>query len=422
MLFKKIPKFDHSAFAICLACLAFSLSTVTADDWPAWRGLGRDDLSKEKGLLKAWPAGGPKVQWIFKDAGIGYSGPAIVKGKLYTMGAREDVEQLICLDVQTGKELWAVELGPVLQNNWGDGPRATPTIDGEFIYAMNAKGHLSCLAIKDGRSVWKVKMVEDLGGALPNWGYTESVLVDGNKIICTPGGGKGSMAALDKTSGKVLWRSSDITKSAWYSSPVVAELHRKRQYIQLVNGNLFAADAQDGKVLWKTDWRGTVAVIPTPIVSGNSVYITSGYGAGCKKVSISADGGLTVDYDLQKEGIVNHHGGVILLDGKLYGHCDAGGWTCQNFADGTVVWREPKFGKGAIGYADGMFYCLQESDGTVVLIEASAKGWKESGRFKLDPQTTKRKKDGRIWTHPVISNGRLYLRDQEMIYCFDVKG
>ena len=162
-------------------------------------------------------------------------------------------------------------------------------------------------------------------------------------------------------------------------------------------------------------------MIPTPIVSGNSVYITSGYNAGCKKVTIGKDWSVATDYDLEKDGIVNHHGGVILLDGKVYGHSDAGGWVCQNFEDGKILWKEAKLGKGAIGYADGMFYCVGESDGTVVLIEASAAGWKESGRFKLIPQTTKRKKDGRIWTHPVISNGKLYLRDQDLIYCFDVK-
>jgi len=406
---------------LCASLLALA-PAMQAEDWPAWRGAKRDDSSNEKGLLKNWPADGPKAAWVFKDAGIGYSGPAIVGGKLYTMGAREDVEQIICLDAMTGKELWSAELGPVLQNNWGDGPRATPTVDGDMIYAMSAKGHLLCVALKDGKQVWKKKMVEELGGKLPGWGYTESVLVDGEQVICTPGGDKGAVAALDKKTGELKWQSADLKEEAWYSSPVVAEFHGKRQYVQLVHGNLFAVSSKDGAVLWKTPWRGGVAVIPTPIISGISVYITSGYGAGCKKVTIGNDMSVTTDYDMEGKGIVNHHGGVILLDGKLYGHSDAGGWTCQNFDDGKILWQEGKLGKGAIAYADGRFYCVDENDGTVALIAASPKGWEETGRFKLSPQTQKRKKDGRVWTHPVIVNGKLYLRDQEIIHCYDVKG
>ncbi len=397
------------------------LNASHAEDWPAWRGAQRDDASTEKGLLKAWPAEGPKLAWIFKDAGIGYSGPAIVAGKLYTLVAREDAEQLLCLNADTGAELWATEIGPVLQNNWGDGPRATPTVDGDRIYAMSAKGHLNCISLTDHKVLWKKKMDEDLGGKLPGWGYTESVLVDGDQIICTPGGKKGALAALDKKTGDVKWQSADLAQEAWYSSPVVATIQGKRQYIQLVHKHLAGIDATNGSVLWKTDWRGGVAVIPTPIVSGNSVYITSGYKAGCKKVTIGADMSVTTDYDMENDGIVNHHGGVILLDGKLYGHSDAGGWVCQNLTDGKIIWKESKLGKGAVGYADGKLYCLSESDGTVVLIDASAEGWKESGRFKLSPQTEKRKKDGRIWTHPVIVNGKLYLRDQDLIYCFNVR-
>jgi outer membrane protein assembly factor BamB len=414
-----IPKSAFHKLGLGLLALS-SLTLAQAEDWPAWRGAQRDDISQEKGLLKAWPAEGPKLAWIFKNAGIGYSGPAIVDGKLYTMVAREDAEQVLCLNAETGEELWATEIGPVLQNNWGDGPRATPTVDGAMLYAMSAKGHLNCISLADHKVLWKTKM-EDLGGKLPGWGYTESVLVDGPNLICTPGGSKGALAALDKKTGAVKWQSADLTKEAWYSSPVVATFHGKRQYIQLVHKTLAGIDATNGAVLWKTDWRGGVAVIPTPIISGNSVYITSGYNAGCKKVTIGADMSVTTDYDMEKDGIVNHHGGVILLDGKLYGHSDAGGWVCQNFADGKILWKESKLGKGAIGYADGKFYCVSESDGTVVLVDASADGWKETGRFKLSPQTDKRKKDGRIWTHPVIVNGKLYLRDQDLIYCFNIR-
>ncbi len=402
------------------ALLLTTAPAVHAEDWPAWRGAHRDDHSAATGLLKTWPSEGPKLAWIFKNAGIGYSGPAIVGGKLYTLAAREDAEQVLCLDAETGAELWAAEIGPVLQNDWGNGPRATPSVDGAYVYAMSAKGHLNCISLADHKVLWKKKMEEDLGGKLPGWGYTESVLVDGDQVICTPGGAKGALAALDAKTGAVRWQSKELAEEAWYSSPVVATIQGKKQYVQMVHGNVAGIDASNGSVLWKTPWRGKVAAIPTPIVAGNSVYITSGYGVGCKKITVGPDWQVATDYDLEKGGIGNHHGGVILIDGKIYGHSDEGGWCCQDFADGKLLWKDSSLGKGAVGFAEGKLYCVSESEGTVVLADASADGWKEHGRFKLSPQTTLRKEKGRIWTHPVIVNGKLYLRDQDLIYCFNV--
>jgi outer membrane protein assembly factor BamB len=402
--------------------LCLGSTAVFAENWPQWRGPQRIDHSPDTGLLKSWPSTGPKKVWMFENAGVGYSGPAIVDGVLYTLGAREDEEQLIALDAKTGKELWFATLAPVYDNKWGDGPRSTPTIDGGVAYVMAAKGDLHAIDLRSKKSLWSVSMTKDLGGKLQSWGYTESPLVDGDQVICTPGGKKGAMAALNKKTGKVIWQSEELTEEAWYSSPMKATIQGKAQYVQLCHGNLFGADAKTGKILWKTDWRGGVAVIPTPIIDGNSVYITSGYGAGCKKVTIEANGDVKTEYDMQKEGMVNHHGGVIALDGHLFGHSDSGGWTCQKLSDGSIVWRSKELDKGAIGYADGMLYCLGENKGDVVLIEASTSGWSEKGRFVLDPQTKIREKDGRIWTHPVILDGKLYLRDQDLIYCYDVKG
>jgi outer membrane protein assembly factor BamB len=361
---------------------------------------------------------------MFENAGLGYAGPAIVDGKLYTLGSRDGKEQLIVLNILDGKELWHADLSDNYENNWGDGPRNTPTVDGGVVYAMSADGTLKAINISTKKELWSTKMT-DLGGKVPQWGYTESVLVDGENVICTPGGKKGAMAALNKKTGKVVWQSKDMQKDAWYSSIVIAEMHGKRVYVNLCQGNLFGVDAKDGAVLWKTDWRGGVAVIPTPIVKGNSVYITSGYKAGCKRVTIGKDWSVETNYDYNGEAMINHHGGVIMVGDFLYGHSDArreGGWTCQNFESGEVAWRSDKLGKGAIGYADGHFYCLDESSGKVVLIEANQKDWVEKGSFQLDPQTKLRKKDGRIWVHPVILDGKLYLRDQDLIYCFDVKG
>lgn len=406
-------------FAICLSLWIGSATAWSAPgDWPQWRGADRTDVSQETGLLQDWPEGGPPQAWLFKDCGIGYSGPAIVGDQLYIMGARNGHEQLIALNAQTGTELWAVDLSDVLENNWGDGPRATPTVDGDRIYTMAAPGKLVCVNRKDGSIVWS-KAMSDLGGEVPQWGYTESVLVDGNLVLCTPGGKQGTMAALNKETGELVWQSKGIEEGAQYSSIIAVNHAGKRQYVQLTQKYLFGVDAENGNVLWKSEWGGRVAVIPTPIYHDGHIYITAGYGVGCKLVKLDENQQVSTVYE-NKE-MKNHHGGVILLDGHIFGHSDGSGWLCQNFMTGEPAWRERDgLGKGAIAYADGRFYCMSET-GDVELIEASTEGWKGHGKFTLDPQTTLRKPDGRIWTHPVIANGRLYLRDQDLLFSFDIK-
>jgi outer membrane protein assembly factor BamB len=285
------------------------------------------------------------------------------------------------------------------------------------VYALSGQGNLVCANVADGKVDWQQSLTE-LGGKVPGWGYTESVLVDGDHVICTPGGSKGAVAALDKKTGKVVWQSTEFTDGAQYSSLVPATINGTKQYVQLTMQSIVGIAAKDGKQLWKAPWPGKTAVIPTPIVRDNLVYVTSGYGVGCKQIKIGPNNEVEAVYE--NKVMKNHHGGVILVGDYLYGHADAG-WTCQNFKTGEEVWNHRGFGKGAVGYADGMLYCLEEGSGTVALVEASPAGWKEHGRFTLDPQTKIRSSQGRIWTHPVISNGKLYLRDQDLIYCYDVK-
>lgn len=404
---------------LVFAAVACSSSSLFANnfDWPQWRGPDRSDVSKETGLLKTWPEGGPKRVWLYTNAGNGYSGPAIANGKFFILGTRGGNEILLILDANTGKELVATKLGRVLDNNWGDGPRGTPTVDGDRVYAMSGMGDLVCLNIADGEIRWQTSM-DNLGGERPNWGYTESVLVDGPQVVCTPGGSDGAVAALDKMNGKLIWQSKEFTDPAHYSSIVPAQINGRPQYVQRTEKAVVGISPRDGKLLWKASFPGRTAVIPTPIVRGNEVYVTAGYGAGCKLVRIEPDYTVTEVY--QNKVMKNHHGGVILVGDHVYGYADPG-WACQDFKTGDPVWNHRKFGKGAIGYADGMLYCLEESSGTVALVEASPTGWNEHGRFTLAPQTKIRSSSGRIWTHPVVSNGKLYLRDQDLIYCYDVK-
>ncbi len=403
-----------------LLFLAFASSTLLAADWPQWRGANRDDHSPDKSILNPWPAKGPDQKWVSKEGGLGYAGFSVVGDSLYTMGAADGGEQVIALNAATGEKQWAVELdNRVYPNQWGDGPRSTPTVDGDHLYTLSANGVLGCLAVKDGKIVWKVDLIKDLGGKLQNWGYTESVLIDGDKVICTPGGNDGTMAALDKKTGKVLWRSTALKDVAQYSSPILITHEGKKQVVQLLEKKVIGVDPDKGELLWEARFPGKVAVIPTPIYKDGHLYVTAGYSVGCQLLKL---GGKTPELVYENNVMVNHHGGVILVGDKLYGHSDRGGWTCQDFMTGESVWKNESLGKGAVGYAAGHLVCLDEKTGEVALVEASPAGWKEKSRFTLSPQTEKRKPQGKIWVHPVIVNGRLYLRDQEFIHCYDVKG
>ena len=411
---------------LSILCLLASSISGIAGDWPQWRGPDRTDVSKETGLLKSWPKDGPKLLWTCSDGGLGYAGPAIVGDRLYTMGAKDESEFVYALDVSSGKEVWACELGKLFQNGWGNGPRGTPTIDGKNLYALGGQGELCCVEIATGKKLWHSNLEKDLGGKMMSgWGRTESLLVDGDVVVCTPGGSKGTIAALDKNSGKVVWRSSKLTDAAAYSSLIIAEADGVKQYVTLTGNAVVGVSAKDGTLLWrhpKAEYR--TAVIPTAIYHDGHVYATTGYGAGCDLLKLSTDsGGTKAEKIYSNKKMVNHHGGVVLVGENLFGYSDnERGWVCQNFKSGEIVWKEGrKLGKGSVTFADGRLYCYSEGDGTVALIEASGSGWKEQGRFKIPQQTTKRSQRGKIWTHPVVANGKLYLRDQDLIFCFDIK-
>ncbi|HTU18633.1 MAG TPA: PQQ-binding-like beta-propeller repeat protein [Gemmataceae bacterium] len=395
-------------------------------DWPQWRGPNHDNVSTETGLLKSWPESGPKLLWTATEAGLGYSGPAIVGDRLYTLGSDQSNDFVVAFDTQNGKKLWSTTIGTFVQNGWGGGPRSTPSVDGDHVYALSSSGQLACLTSDKGKRVWSESLTKNLGGGKPNWNYSESPLVDGNQVICTPGGSRGTMAALDKRTGRVLWRSKQLTDPAGYSSAVPFTVGGVRQYAQLTMKGVAGVAAKDGRLLWYyPNKKYRTAVIPSPIVYENSVYAVAGYGAGAVLLNLTPSGkGIKAEqlYDEDAMRLMNNkHEGVVRVGDYVYGWSDNGGWTCQEWKTGKKMWQSRKLGRGAITCADGMLYCYSEDKGTCVLVPASSDGWEEKGRFTIPQHSEQRSRRGGVWTHPVVANGKLYLRDQELIFCYEVK-
>jgi outer membrane protein assembly factor BamB len=391
-----------------------------AAQWPQWRGPKRDGKSADTGLLKQWPAGGPPLAWKATGLGKGYGSVSLAGGKIFTTGDAGDVEYVHALDMK-GNKVWSKEIGKAGAVD-RPGSRSTPTFDGDRLYVLAPLGEVVCLSAADGEVVWSRNLHTDFGGNWPNWGYAESPLVDGGRVVCTPGGKKGTLVALDKKTGSTLWRSEDWTDSAAYASVTAVDYGGVRQYVQLTERNVAAVRADNGKLLWKAAWPGKTAVVPDPVFHDGHVYVTSGYNVGCGLYKVTADGGkFSAEQVYQNKDMTTHHGGVVLLDGMIYGYSDGKGWTCQDFKTGKVEWKEKeKLGKGAIAYADGMFYLREEGQrgapSVVALIEASPQGYKEKGRFTQPDRST-----AAAWAHPVIAGGKLYLRDQDVLLCYDVK-
>ena len=401
------------------SCALAADAPAKAGDWPQWRGPNRDDLSKETGLLKEWPATGPAQAWKITGVGAGYSGVAVTGGKIFTMGDVGGASQVIALNEADGKQIWSTKIGATGQYGNYFGPRGTPTVDGNMVYALNQHGDLICVEAATGKPVWNKNMKADFGGGVPQWGYAESPLVEGDLVMVTPGGGKGAVVALNKLTGATVWQSKEYTDGAHYSSLIIETVFGQRQVIQLTAASVAGVAVADGKLLWKANRPGKTAVVPTPIFADNQVFVTSGYGIGCNAFTISKDaGGYKTAEAYANTNMVNHHGGVILLDGFLYGFSDKGGWTCMEFKTGKVAWVNKGVNKGAIAYADGHFYIRSEGGkGTIALIDASPKAYVEHGRFDQPDRS-----DKNSWPHPVISSGKMYIRDQDVLLCYDVKG
>jgi outer membrane protein assembly factor BamB len=390
-----------------------------AFDWPQWQGPERNALSRETGLLETWPKDGPPLAWKVKDLGGGYSTPSIAEGRIYGMSFRGKDEVVWALDETNGRELWSKRIAVAVAPRAGpgkEGSRCTPTVDGDRLYALGVNGDLVCLKVADGKEVWHKNLVKDFGGAIPSWGYSESPLVDGNKLIVTPGRKQATLAALNKLTGETIWTSQvPQGDGAAYSSVVAFEALGRREYVQFMSGGVVGISAEDGKFLWRYNKPSAGINCSTPVCWGDCVFAAASYGRGGGLVKLSRDGDkVKADEVYFTKHMKNHHGGMVLVNGYLYGS-NEGLLACLEYKTGKVMWEHRNPGKGSILYADGRLYYRNEG-GPIFLVEANPKKYVEQGRFN-QPERSR----SPAWSHPIIANGKLYIRDQSVLFCYDVK-
>jgi len=397
--------------------LVFCLTGVAlGEDWPEFRGPERNGVSKETGLLKSWPAEGPTLLWTATGCGMGWSSAAIADGTIYIAGDVGNNCQVMALGLD-GKEKWRKAIGRAGDHRQYPGARSTPTVDGDKVYCLGPMGDLTCLNTKDGNVQWTVNIVERFGGRPPAWLYSESVLIDGDNVICTPGGRDATLAALNKKTGATVWTSKGLSDPAGYASPIVFKVGAGKIISTLTARGVVGVSATNGGFLWRYDRpaNGT-ANCPSPVFYKDSVFCASGYntGGGLVQVSVSRTGS-SIRQVWETGDLVNHHGGYVVVDDHIYGYSDRGGWSCLKFASGERTYAERGVGKGSVIAADGMLYCLSEGR-TVGLVKINPARYELVSQFRLPTR-------GRYpsWAHPSIANGRLYLRDEDSLMCYDIK-
>jgi outer membrane protein assembly factor BamB len=416
-----------SACAVAAISFGFSLQGALQADWPTFRGSDRTAVAPDKNLLDKWPEQGPKLVYDAVGAGRGYASVAIADGKMYTLGdapstASDKSEYLSCFDAKTGKQLWALKTGEPWNNGNADwqGSRSTPTVDGDRVYVVTPFG-LLVAAKTSGEKLWEKNLKSEFGGDKADiWGYSESVLIDGDALICTPGKEKSTMISLDKMTGELKWNSSrpgDI--GAGHGSVVISQVGKTKVYVNTTGSGAMGVRASDGKLLWSYPMKA-VAVIPTSIVRDDLVFVVAGYGLGGALLRQIPDGDsvkIEEIYPLKKD-LGNKHGGVVLVGNYLYADSDDKGILyCADLLTGKIEWKERGSGKNstAVAAADGQIY-LRYADGTMALVNANPKEHQEVSHF-----TVPHSGDNPSWAHPVIDNGRLYLREGDHILCYDIK-
>jgi outer membrane protein assembly factor BamB len=383
---------------------------TAAGDWPDWQGPNRDGKSPDTGLLKQWPSQGPRLLWKAEGIGVGFSSVAVAAGRVYITGDKDGKLMIFALDLD-GKPLWNAEHG----NGRGgpDGSRASAVVDGGNLYLLGGNGLVGCYDSADGRRRWS-REANEFGGSPGGWGYAESVLIYKDKVLFKPGG-KNCLVALDKTSGQTVWQSTSFEAGPEYGSSIAVTFQGHPMIVTGTNQGIFAVDAETGGRLWSNDWSAhNTANCPTPAYSNGYVFWSNGYGKGgiCLKLKLDGDK-VAADVAWTTHDLVCHHGGYLIHDGYIYGNHE-GGWTCLELATGKRVWQERGVGKGSLCFADGMLYLFGENGGQAALATCSPAGLQLAGKVKV-------KGSGPSWAHPVVVGGRLYLRYDTTLYCFDVR-
>jgi outer membrane protein assembly factor BamB len=394
--------------------LLFSVAALHAADWPQWQGPDRTRLSKETGLLKEWPASGPPLVWTANGVGSGYGSMAVAGDRVFLQGIRGRDSVVIALNRADGKEVWSKALGRSETNDRGPGPRGTPTVDDDRLYVLTENGDLACLKI-DGTAVWQRNILRDFSGRQLRWLISESPLVDGPHVVVSPGGPGAGIVKLDKMSGKTVWTSKDLSDPAGYSSIIAADVQGVRTYMTFTATAGIGVRASDGKLMFRYPTAANnVANIATPIFSNNKVFFTSAYGTGGGLLDLTVQNGEVASKEIYfTRDMKNHHGGVVLVGGYLYGYNDLI-LTCLEFATGKMMWRDRSVGKGSVTFADGSLY-LQSENNVVGLAEATPTGYREKGRFTIPDKGLP------SWAHPVVSDGRLYVRNQDTLLVYDIR-
>ncbi len=383
-------------------------------DWFQWRGPERDGVSRETGLLQDWPKAGPALAWRGTGAGNGYSSFSSAGGRLYTLGARAGNEYVMAFDRASGKKVWEHLNGRRYENDRGDGPRSTPTIEGDRLYVLGGSGDLTCLETATGKRVWSINLIQKFGGRNPYWGYSESPLIVGDRILVNAGGSRASIVAVAKADGATLWQQH--SDEAGYSSPMLLRTGNLNQVIFFTGARTLAVDPRDGRLLWSYNKvaNGT-ANIATPIVRGTRVFLSSDYGAGAALLDIRATGNQAAASEVYfTRDMRNHHASSVLIGDYLFGFSSSI-LTALKFDTGVLAWRDRSVGKGSLAFADQRLYLYSE-DGVVGLAEASPASYREHGRFRLPQQSGLP-----TWSHPIISGGLLIIRDQDTVYAYDVR-
>ncbi|HTI49418.1 MAG TPA: PQQ-binding-like beta-propeller repeat protein [Planctomycetaceae bacterium] len=380
--------------------------------WPQFLGPRRNNISTETRLLKQWPPAGLSLIGTIRGLGVGFSNIAVVDGTVYTMGNRGERECVFAFALGRGDKVWEYDNAAAYHNGYGDGPRSTPTVDGELLYALGASGDLICLERASGREVWKKNLVREFGAGIPNWGISESVLIDGDKVICTPGGRSATMAAFDKKTGAVIWKSkTPQADQTAYASMIAVDAGGVPQYVNFTATGVIGMRADNGKFLWRNDSSANgIANCCAPLFADGFVFTSSGYGKGSSLLALSSTG---VKLKYHSNELKVHHGGLVLFEGCVYGSND-NNWTCLDLKTGKVKWRDRSVGKGSLTCADGHLY-LRSEQGPVALVVADSSGYREVGRF-----TPGERSKSPAWTYPVVCGQKLFLRDQDLLQVYDI--